>query len=169
MWMLNYPFPYSDKRINEDFANLGKLLAKALEITGKNQFRGAFNRYIAKRKDFNNSLQPNDFRYLSFQLWKEGTARYIEIMVAENAAENYKPSKEFTKLEDYGSYDDFAKELKNQTIEALKSLSLSESQRNVVYPFGAGEALLLDKAGIKWKKRYFENKFYLDSYFSGKK
>ena len=31
MWMLNYPFPYSDKKISENFANLASQLAKTLE------------------------------------------------------------------------------------------------------------------------------------------
>lgn len=169
MWMLNYPFPYTDQTINEEFAVLARLLAEALESQGKSEFRAAYNRYLTKRNDLNKSLEPKDYRYLSFQLWKEGTARYIEIVAAKQAAANYRPLEDFAKLEDYKSYADFAKELERRTIESLKSLSLSESKREVVYPFGAGEALLLDKAGISWKNRYFQDKFYLDSYFAAKK
>lgn len=165
MWMLNYPFPYSEQKINEDFDKLAKQLAKTLETKDNSAFQKEFQTYKKMRKDFNASLKSEDYKYLSFQLWKEGTARYTEIEIAKFAAKNYKPTKEFTKLKDFKSYAEFTAELEKNTINSLKNMSLKNTKREVVYAFGASEALLLDKAGINWKPRYFSEKFYTDKYF----
>jgi hypothetical protein len=169
MWMLNYPFPYDDKKINEDFDKLAKQLAKTLETNQTSAFQKEFETYKKMRKDFNASLKPEDYKYLSFQFWKEGTARYTEIEITKIAAKNYKPGKKFSKLKDYKSYAEFSGEIEKDTINSLKNLSLQDRKREVVYAFGAGEALLLDKAGIDWKPSYFSEKFYLDKYFDLKK
>ena len=165
MWMINYPFPYKDKKINEDFSGLAAQLAKALETADAKNFQTEFKIYIDLRKAFNSSLSEKDYRYLSFQFWKEGTARYTEYEIARLAAENYKPVKDFTKLKDYKTYREVADYWRRKTIESLKTIRLDKLEREVVYPYGAAEAMLLDKAGIEWKSRYFAEKFYLDKYF----
>ena len=165
MWMINYPFPYKDKKINEDFSALAAQLARALETDGKPDFQREFDNYLKLRKAFNASLPAKDYRYLSFQLWKEGTARYTEYEIARIAGENYKPSAKFTKLKDYKTYREVGDYWKKQTIDSLKTMRLERLEREVVYTFGAAEAMLLDKAGIDWKSRYFAEKFYLDKYF----
>jgi hypothetical protein len=147
MWMLNYPFPYKDEKINQSFEKTAKQLAKTLETQDQTAFQNELAVYLKMRRDFNASLTENDYKYLSFQLWKEGTARYVEYKIAEFAAEKYKPNKAFTKLKDYKPYKEAAE---------------------VVYPFGAAEAMLLDRAKIPWKDRYFTEKFYLDKYFEKK-
>ena len=102
---------------------------------------------------------------MSFQFWKEGTARYTEYEIARLAAENYKPDKNFTKLKDYKPYREVADHWKRKTIESLNTIRLDRLEREVVYPYGAAEAMLLDRAKIDWKSRYFAEKFYLDKYF----
>ena len=165
MWMINYPFPYKDQKINEDFSALAAQLARALETDERRGFQTEFANYLKMRRAFNASLAEKDYRYLSFQLWKEGTARYTEYEIARRAAENYQPSAAFTKLKDYQTYREVAEYWKKQTIESLKTMRLERLEREVVYAYGAGEAMLLDKAGIDWKSRYFAEKFYLDKYF----
>jgi hypothetical protein len=168
MWQLNYPFPYKDKKINEDFSALAAQLAKALETTDSKSFREEFEKYLTRRKNFNASLSEKDYRYLSFQFWKEGTARYTEYEIARRAAESYQPAKDFTKLKDYKTYREVADHWRQKTIESLKTIRLDALEREVVYPFGAAEAMLLDRAKIDWKARYFTEKFYLDKYFEKK-
>lgn len=168
MWMLNYPFPYDDKDISKGFANLAKQLARALEVK-ETEFQNELRTYIIMRKLFGNGLKPNDYKYLSFQLWKEGTATYTEIRIAELAAKNYKPNKDFAKLKDFKPYAEIAKEIRQITINSLKNMNLEKTRREVVYPFGAGEAMLLDSAGINWKERYLSEKFYLDKYLDSAK
>ena len=165
MWMLNYPFPYKDEKINEDFSRMAKQLAAALETQNETEFRKELAAYLETRKDFNSTLKENDYKYLSFQLWKEGTARYAEYLIAKAASEKYKPGKEFTKLKDYKPYAEIAGNLREQIIESLKTIQLEKLGREVVYPYGAAEAMLLDKAKIEWKLRYFNEKFYPDKYF----
>ncbi len=165
MWMLNYPFPYRDKKINDDFSAMARQLAKALETVDKKGFQTEFGNYLKLRKSCNASLSEKDYRYFSMQLWKEGTARYTEYEIARLAAENYKPYKDFTKLEDYKTYREVADYWKRKTVESLKTIRLDKLEREVVYPYGAAEAMLLDRAKIEWKSRYFSEKFYLDKYF----
>lgn len=168
MWMINYPFPYKDKKINDDFSALAAQLARALETVDKRDFQRQFENYLKLRRAFNASLAVKDHRYLSFQLWKEGTARYTEYEIARRAAENYKPVPEFKRLKDYKTYREVADYWKKQTIASLKTMRLDRLEREVVYAYGAAEAMLLDKAGIDWKSRYFAEKFYLDKYFEKK-
>ena len=165
MWMINYPFPYRDKKINDDFSVMAAQLAKALEAADAKDFQTEFGAYLKLRKAFNASLSEKDYRYLSFQFWKEGTARYTEYEIAGLAAENYKSVKGFTKLKDYKTYREVADHWRRKTIESLKTIRLDKLEREVVYPYGAAEAMLLVKAGIDWKSRYFTEKFYLDKYF----
>ena len=165
MWMLNYPFPYSEKSTAQNFNELAGQLAKTLETENPAAFQTELKNYLAMREVFNKSLKPDDYKYLSFQLWKEGVARYTEHEIAKLAAEKYRPSKEFRSLKDFQPYPQIAAAMRSNIIAKLKTLNLSDAQREVAYPFGAGEAMLLDKAKIDWKSRYFNEKFYLDSYF----
>ena len=165
MWMLNYPFPYKDKKINDDFSAMALQLAKALETEEQTAFQAEFDRYVKLRAAFNRTLSEKDYRYLSFQLWKEGTARFTEYEIARLAAQSYKPLREFTKLKDYKTYREIADHWRRKTIESLKTIRLEQIEREVVYPYGTAEAMLLEKAGIEWKSRYFAEKFYLDKYF----
>jgi hypothetical protein len=169
MWMLNYPFPYSEKSTTQKFNELARQLAKTLETKDSTVFQNELRNYLAMREVFNKSLKPNDYKYLSFQLWKEGVARYTEYEIAKFATEKYRPSKEFRSLRDFEPYSKVADAMRSNIIAKLKTINLSETQREVAYPFGAGEALLLDKAKIDWKSRYFNEKFYLDNYFDAAK
>jgi hypothetical protein len=54
-------------------------------------------------------------------------------------------------------------------VAQLSARKLDEAKRELFYPFGAGEALLLDRANPKWRGRYFADKFYLDKYFDNGK
>jgi hypothetical protein len=165
MWMINYPFPYLDKKLNEEFSAMANQLAKTLETSDSRAFQTESETYLKMRETFNASLSEKDYRYLSFQFWKEGVARYTEYKIAELASENYKPLKDFTKLKDYKTYKEVADYWKRQTIESLKTMRLEKLQREVVYAYGAAEAMLLDRANIEWKPRYFAEKFYPDKYF----
>lgn len=170
MWMLNYPFPYTDKIIGQSFSELAKQLAKTLETEEEAAFQDELKNYLKMRAEFNKLLKPDDYKYLSLQLWKEGVARYAEYEIARlAAAQSYQPTKEFKALKDFQPYSQVVDDLKKKIINGLKSINLSQSQREVAYPFGSGEALLLDKAKIDWKSRYFTDKFYIDKYFAKEK
>jgi len=97
---------------------------------------------------------PGDRKYLSFQLWQEGIARYVQIKSAEAAAD-YQPSAEFTALPDYTPFSDYALTARSRTLNELKQIDFAQAKRESIYSFGAAEALLLDRLNPKWKDEYF--------------
>jgi hypothetical protein len=165
MWMLNFPFPYEKAEVKEAFSAMSRALAGALHSRRGKDFRSKLAVYLAARKRFQQLLPPDDYKYLSFQLWKEGVARYTEYRIAQLSAAHYKPSKEFASLKDFTPFADDARRTLEQVMTALEKMSLDKRQRTAFYPFGAAEALLLDRMNPKWQTRYFTEKFFLDKFF----
>ena len=165
MWMLNYAFPYDKKEVQDRFANISKLLAEAVEAP-KSERAKKVAAYLHARRDFQQMLNADDYRYFSFQLWQEGIARYTEYHVARLAALGYKPSKAFRALPDFTSFEQTATKIRERIFKQLLTQKLGEAKREVFYPFGAAEGLLLDKVNPRWKARYFVEKFDLRKYFS---
>jgi hypothetical protein len=164
MWMLNYSFPYDNPDVGKSFAHLRDLLLTALSEPDPEKFKPLTRQYIAARKAFFAQLSPDDRKYLSFQLWKEGIARYVQIRSAEAAA-NYQSTPEFAALPDFKSFETYAREARNDTLSELKKADLAAWKRVVVYSFGASEGLLLDRLHPDWKQSYFQQLFTLDPYF----
>jgi hypothetical protein len=166
MWMLNYAFPYDKKEVQEQFSALSKLLVEAVNATGRER-AAKLAAYLQARRQFRQTLNPDDYKYLSFQFWQEGIARYTEYRVAKLAAARYKPSKEFRALKDYTPFAQVAGETREGIVKELLAAHLGESKRLVVYPFGAAEGLLLNSVSQSWQSRYFIDKFDLDKYYEG--
>jgi hypothetical protein len=164
MWMLNYPFPYEKPEVGTSFAQLRDLLLAAVNETDGSKFKTMAGHYVMERKKFFAMLATDDRKYLSFQLWKEGIARYVQIKCAE-AAEHYKPSEEYAAIADYESFESYARRARADTLSELRRAELATWKRTVVYSFGASEGLLLDRLNPKWKDGYFRNLFTLDPYF----
>ena len=160
MWMLNYPFPYQRPEVQEQFAVVSKLLADAVQAPQTQRAR-RLREYLEARQKFESMVSPGDVRYLSFQFWKEGIARYTEYHIARLAASHHRPSKEFRSLKDYQPFQDVAKETRERILRQLPVQKLGDSQREVVYPFGAAEGLLLDQINPGWRRQYFVKKFDL--------
>jgi hypothetical protein len=165
MWMLNFPFPYEKMEVKEQFSIMSRSLADALRSVNRKDFNARLSIYLAARKRFEQSLQPDDYKYFSFQLWKEGVARYTEYRIAKEAAAHYKPSKEFSSLKDFTPFRDDAQKTFDRMLNDLEKMSLDKRQRTALYPFGAAEAILLDRANPKWQHRYFTEKFFPDKFF----
>jgi hypothetical protein len=164
MWMLNYPFPYKQPQLRQSFSALRDSLLAALAEQDQAAFARAADKYAAERKKFFAQLSNDDRKYLSFQLWKEGIARYTQVRAAELAAK-YHPTSEFRALPDYQSFSDYASSARKQTLDELKKMDLATDQRVVVYSWGAGEGFLLDRLNPTWKDDYFKSLFTLDPYF----
>jgi hypothetical protein len=140
MWMLNFPFPYADAKAGEDFAAASRTLADALAARGSADFLPAFDRFLAARRAFAAGVGERDWRYFEFQLWQEGVARWTEIELGR-------------------SYPDpgvraASAELEGRTLRRLRSPDLKGQGREVAYPYGAGEAMLLQACGPAWRKAY---------------
>ena len=164
MWMLNYPFPYDSPELGHLFTHLRDLLLTALNEPDAKKFKALARQYIIARKKFFAQLSPDDRKYLSFQLWKEGIARYVQIKSAEAAA-SYQPTPEYAALQDYETFQSYAREARSDTFGELKKADLANWKRVVVYSFGASEGLLLDRLHPEWKQLYFSQLFTLDPYF----
>ena len=161
MWMLNYPFPY--EATSAAFASLSRELARVVgePAPAAASERDAFWRGYA---GLCASLKPADYRYLSFQLWQEGIARYVETRIAELAARGHRVSPAFASLPDFQPFDAAAAGLRDETLDELRTQTMAKDRRTVFYAFGAGLGLLLDREGREWKPHYLAEKFYLEKY-----
>jgi hypothetical protein len=168
MWMLNYAFPYDKKEAQDQFANMSKLLTEAVDAP-KSERAKKVAAYLQARRDFQQILSADDYRYFSFQLWQEGIARFTEYHIAKLAALGFEPSKEFRALPDFTSFEQTASAIRERIFKQLLTQKLGESKRVAFYPFGAAEGLLLDKVNPRWRSRYFVDKFDLRKYFPGAK
>jgi hypothetical protein len=164
MWMLNYPFPYEKPEIAQSFASLRDLLLKAVNETDREKFERLGKQYVEQRKKFFAQLSSDDHKYLSFQLWQEGIARYTEVKAAEATAQ-YQPTAEYAALSDFEPFASYAAKARTETLNELRQADIAKSKRIVVYAFGAAEGLLIDRLDPKWKDAYFEHLLSTDPFF----
>jgi hypothetical protein len=165
MWQINYPFPYKEAATTARFRKLSDLLIAAYEAKTKYDLERAFTAYLLERRGFATTLKPADMKYASFQLWQEGVSRYTQYKMAELAAKELKPSKAFRSLPDFVPYDKEAERLRAMTMDEMRKLDLTKWERIVFYPFGAVEALLLDRVSPGWRSRYMTEKFALEQFY----
>ena len=164
MWMLNYPFPYDQPEVQAQFASMSKLLSEAIRA-GEDARVPKVRAYLDARRQFQAMLAADDYKYLSFQFWKEGIARYSEIRLGRLAAAKFRASKSFRALPDYKSFADVAQSTYERTMKQLENQKLGESKREVAYSYGASEAMLLDLVRPGWQQKYFVEKFDLGKYW----
>jgi hypothetical protein len=162
MWMLNFPFPYDAPAVAKSY----DAAAQALRAVLGGAEAGTF---LSARTRFRESLRRDgdDLKYLDFQLWKEGVARYTQVRAARFAGstDRYGPSPAFAALPGYVTYSALARDLEETILDELAKLTLTEDRRVVFYPYGAGEALLLDRLRPCWRDQYFANMFTLAKAF----
>jgi hypothetical protein len=160
MWMLNYAFPYDSAAVRTRFAALADVLGSAL--TGGNA--SAHWRAVADaRAALRATLAADDERYLAFQMWQEGVARYTELQAARWAAAHHEPGAAFRALPDFTAYASAAATLEAELRRELRDVPLERSRRVAFYPAGAATALLLDEVAPGWRTRYFERGYSLDA------
>ena len=160
MWMLEYPFPYEDEELNEQFKIMSNSLYKAVKSMGREDY----DSFMKERKKFTGMLKEDDYRYFSFQIWQEGIARYTELVLAGLIAESYMPTEELKAIDGYRPFKDVYDTLLNNEIEMLKDISLKDLKRVSYYPVGAAEGLLMDHFNPGWRQKYFPEKFYIEYY-----
>jgi hypothetical protein len=168
MWMINYPFPYETAEVSQQFSVLVRLLLEAMNAKPKTLFTSKLAEYLAARDTLKQMLNPDDYKYFSFQLWKEGIARYTEYRVAHWAAAKYQPTREFQTLKDFTAFSAAAGQQHDLIVHELSTLKLENYKRVAFYPIGAAEGLLLDRSNPNWRRRYFSEKFDNSSYFKRK-
>ena len=82
IWMLNYPFPYDSAPVQAAAKDLARALSRALDAAPRRR-GSAIQAVLRARTALAKHLAAADTRYLEFQLWQEGVARFIEYRAAE--------------------------------------------------------------------------------------
>jgi len=161
MWMLDFPFAYDSPKVRDAYGAAAAALRAALVREGD---PAAVAAYRAKRASLRAALSDDDRKYMDFQLWKEGVARYTQVQVARWAASSYAPTARFAALPGHAGagFDAVSRSLSDQIPKELAEQKLSDAKRVVFYPYGAAEALLLDRVRPSWRERYFTDLFTLD-------
>jgi hypothetical protein len=160
MWMLSYPFPYTAPAVNAEFDAVALALRAALRDSATVNRDRHTMAIDGARRGLRAALGAPDLRYLDFQLWQEGIARYTEYVVARLAATRYQPSDAFRALPDAEPFGLVADRLWREIVET-ESVSLT-NQRVAFYPVGAALGLWLDRSDPAWRRRYIERMFSLD-------
>ena len=140
MWVLNFAFPYDDQSVVEAFNAASLKLGEAVAARGTEEFGATFDRYLAARQALAAKAGDRNWRYLEFQLWQEGVARWTEIQLGKTY-----PRPDVRQS---------AAKLEEQTIQELASPDLAGKKREVVYAYGAAEAMLLDACRADWRSEY---------------
>jgi len=163
MWMLNYPFAYTDENLNQQYDKYVKALSEVVESFNQEIFEANFKQYIIERENFKQLLDTSDYKYFSFQIWQEGIARYTEYKFLQ-LLENYEPSQVVIELADFISFSQYKDKLYQSELKSLTELGLKENQRICFYSIGFAEGLILDKLNSVWHKNYLTDKFFIEHY-----
>lgn len=139
MWMINYAFPYTSPEVADAYAEASRALAATLQ-SDKRRFIDRREAYLKARDAFSATVNEKDWRYAEFQMWQEGVARWTEITIAERSGK--------------ADIKSAGQELRKVTIESLANPDFAGKQRVSFYALGAGEAMLLEMSGSKWRKCY---------------
>ena len=162
MWMLNYAFPYGADSVQTAFSAMMMAMDSALSPAFDGDRQARLRALTQPRSRLRGTLTADDYRYLAFQMWQEGVARYTELQVARWAAEHHVPSAAFAALGDVVAFSVTADSIAAGIRRGLRGNPLSAAGRVAFYPAGAATALLLDDVAPGWRTRYLENAFSLD-------
>jgi hypothetical protein len=149
-WMLDYPFPY--EAAAAEFRDLADAAIAALAAE-EEDFVSALEGYAGRRRAFLEALAPKDARYLEFQLWQEGVARWSEQALIRAAGRRWPYD---------GAWID---RHAARHAQELRQAELAMDGRVAFYALGAAEAGLLERLGPEWRERYLNEPFALGPYF----
>jgi hypothetical protein len=156
-WMLNYQFPYSDKKLLALFKKLGRSLLKAVDSKNESDYL----EYKKIKGSISKRLKRDDLNYMNFQIWQEGIARYVEIQSLKKMSEEYF-SDEFKKLKDFELPQSVLSRKLKRIREKLSHLDLGKQKRGAFYALGLYEGLALDIFKSEWKERYLKSELILE-------
>jgi hypothetical protein len=163
MWALNYRFPYGARDVGERFDSLARALGRAIRTDSAPAARDVEAVHRA-RAALRATLAADDARYLDFQLWQEGAARYTEYRIAALAAERFTPSAAVRALPDFKPWSDVRDAVHRSIVNGTAEARLDTDGRTVAYPVGAALAMVLDRVRPAWRTEYFERPFALPAF-----
>lgn len=153
MWMLNYAFPYDSALVQSRFGALAAHLDSALSTPIPDVRQSHWLAARVARAALRAGLPADDDRYLAFQMWQEGVARFTELQAARFADTHFTPSAAFRALPDVGPFGAAAERIEAGIHAGLRA-SLARNRRVAFYAVGAATALLLDESALEWRKEY---------------
>jgi hypothetical protein len=163
MWQLNYPFPYDSLPVSNQYMKYANALSKTVSMIDDKNFMKAFREFVTARKKLMHLLKPADYKYLSFQLWQEGIARYTEYKFLQ-LLDNYTASAEVFQLPDFIFFKEFGEDFLRLQLKSITALKLENEKRVCFYAIGMAEGILLDKLNPQWRSQYLDKKFFLENY-----
>lgn len=161
-WMLTFPFPYGKAAVQAKFTAFANALRDAAFAPAPVVPDALLRQVASTRTTLKAALAPAEYRYLSFQMWQEGVARYMELRVARLAAGAGPQLDGMRALPDVTSYADEADALEREMRTATTVLPMASVQRVAFYATGAAYALLLDRVRPAWPSQYFTVPLSLD-------
>ncbi len=161
-WMLEYPFPYDDAAIAAGMDDLSRRLGALLRIPADVALGARADDIWGRWRGLLAALDPADARYLRFQVWQEGVARFVELRLAEEAAAGWTPPPGLAARPDFEDLGVAACAAWEGLFEELEAPDLAARRRVSFYALGAGLALLLDRTEADWKGRYERPRFSLE-------
>jgi hypothetical protein len=162
MWMLNFPFPYASPLVSTRFETFARHLVTVGASTTSAHASMSVRSIELARRQLRSVLSPADYRYMAFQMWQEGVARYTELQLARMASRRFEVGASLAALPDFTSYAAEADSLFAE-IQSAGARPLRNGQRVEFYPAGAAQALVLDAVRPDWKLGYLAGPLSLDA------
>jgi len=151
-WMLDYNFPYDNKKVNEIFKRYSQSICQTLKSQDKDDLKDKRKQYLNDQKKLHKYLTSNDYSYLQFQIWQEGVATYTQYRYFDFVNRHNRFFKETYAL-DFKSKD---KEFLKTYEDILLKKDLQKSKRKMFYSVGLLRGVINDKINPNWRKDYFE-------------
>lgn len=164
MWQLNYPFPYKNPKVVKAYEVYTDALYDAVTAIGTDGWSKALDNFMKKREIFKSSLTVDDYKYISFQWYQEGIARYTEFEFLELLAD-YEPTADLKKISDFIPFNEYRDTFYNEHLENVRTLKIEEVGRVAFYDVGFAEALILREVNPGWRRKYLELKFDLEKLY----
>lgn len=164
MWQLNYPFPYQDPLVINAYEVYTNALYHAVEAIGTEKWVEAKDTYFDARKKFKAKLSEDDYKYISFQWYQEGIARYTEYAFLERL-EDYEVSESVSQLPDFVPFNEYKQSFYEKHLANVINLKLEDVGRITVYDVGFAEALILREINPDWNKKYLLERFDLEKLY----
>jgi hypothetical protein len=164
MWMLNYPFSYDSLHVIKQYELFSNALYNTIKKARQPAFKLQYERFSKERRAFKKMLQPDHYKYFSFQVWQEGLATYTEYHFLQ-LLKSYRLSADVSKMAGFTPLKKYTPEFYQTQLNSLAQFELADEKRICFYAVGFAEGLLLDRVNPGWRKLYFKNKFSTDSYF----
>jgi hypothetical protein len=139
MWMLNHPFPYGDEQFELALSRAARALYDAVNQHGTS-FQEQVSNYLEARQALEAAVPADDWKYLELQLWMEGVARWTETEIALSSSDSGVVAS--------------GRALRQRTVSSLLGLDAAQLGREIVYPYGAAEAMLLERCDPTWRQVY---------------